>query len=79
MQKNNVYKKKVRFKDLSKEIKWLCYDVLISVDKLIVYHNFSVCKTKLINTTMYYFINNDWRNKDWINENCTNVLGFVEF
>lgn len=76
---NNVYKKKVKFADLKTQIKWMCYDVFISVDKLIVYHDFSVCKSKLVNTTIYYFINGNWRNKQLINKNCVNVLGFVEF
>lgn len=74
---NNVYKKQVKFKDLKSQIKWICYDVFISIDKLVVYHDFSVCKSKLINTTIYYFINKDWRNKDWINKNSTNVLGLI--
>lgn len=78
MQNDNVYKKKIRFSDLSKQIKWLCYDVFISIDKLIVYHDFSVCRCKLENTTIYYYINGDWRTKNWINENCANVLGMVE-
>ena len=65
-------------KDPLTEIKWICYDIYITVDKRVINQDFNVLKEKLNNSSYGYKVNGKFRSKSWINRNCVEVLGHVE-
>lgn len=61
-----------------KTIKWICYDIAITIDN----HVFNLytrnkLKERLVNGSYGYTVNGLFRTKKWIRENCSNVFGFV--
>lgn len=60
------------------QIKFMCYNIFITTDKRVINQDFNLLKEQLIGGSYCYFVNGKYRTKKWINENCTNVLGFVE-
>ncbi|GEM_PF-2189173 len=63
--------------NLSETIKWMCYDVLITVDSQVFNLSLKQLKEQLIGGSYCYFCNGKYRTKRWIRENCVNVLGCV--
>lgn len=56
----------------------MCFDIFITTDKRVVNQDFDVLSEKLCNTTFGYKCNGKFRSKKYINDNCINVLGYVE-
>lgn len=60
-----------------KYIKWMCYDIFISIDNQVFNLSLKPLKEQLIAGSYCYFCNGKYRTKKWIRENCINVLGFI--
>jgi hypothetical protein len=60
-----------------KYIKWMCYNIFISVDNKVFNLSFQLLKEQLIGGSYCYYVNGKYRTKKWIRNNCVNVLGFI--
>jgi hypothetical protein len=60
-----------------KYIKWMCFDVFITIDKQVVNLSFQPKKEILSGGSYGYIVNGKFHSKKWINYNCTNVLGNI--
>lgn len=69
--------KEAIFANPEKYIKWMCFDVLISVDYQVFNLAGRQLKQQLIGGSYCFFCNGKYRTTKWIKEHCTNVLGFV--
>ena len=54
-------------------IKWMCYDILITIDNQV----YNLSYMKLIGGSFCYYCNGKYRTKKWIKSNCINVLGYI--
>lgn len=59
------------------EIKWICYNIFITIDKRVVNQDFNLLKEQLIGGSYCYYVDGKYRTKKWINENSTNVIGLI--
>lgn len=60
------------------EIKWICYNIFITIDKRVINQYFNLLKCQLIGGSYCYYVNGAYRTQEWINKNSVNVLGLVE-
>lgn len=60
-----------------KYIKWMCYNIFISIDNKVFNLSFKLLKEQLIGSSYCYYVNGKYRTKTWIRNNCINVLGFI--
>ena len=61
------------------QIKWMCRDIFITIDKVVINQDFNVLSEKLCNSSFGYKCDGKFRTKKWINENSFNVLGLIDF
>ncbi len=64
-------------KNPEKYIKWMCYNIFISIDNQVFNLSFKQLKEQLIGGSYCYFVNNKYRTKKWIRNNCINVQGLI--
>jgi hypothetical protein len=55
----------------------MCYNIFISIDNQVFNLSLKPLKEQLIGGSYCYFVDNKYRTKKWIRENCVNVLGFI--
>ena len=60
-----------------KYIKWMCYDILISIDNQVFNLSYRKLKMQLIGGSYCFYCNKRYRSTSWIRNNCINILGFV--
>lgn len=74
---NKLLTREEIFNNPETTIKFLCFDIYITIDNQV----FSLLKRKLkeqlIGGSYCYFCNGKYRTKNWIRKNCVNILGFV--
>ena len=58
-------------------IKWMCYNVFITIDNQVVNLEFNLLKEQLIGGSYCYYVNGKYRTKKWIRNNCVEVLGLI--
>ena len=58
-------------------IKWMCYDIYITVDFQVFNLSFKKLKEQLIGGSYCFYCNGKYRTKKWINKNSVNVLNLV--
>ena len=58
--------------------KWICYNLLITIDNQVFNLSFVKMKEQLIGGSYCFYCNGKYRTKKWIKENCSNVLGRIE-
>jgi hypothetical protein len=58
-------------------IKWMCYDIYITVDFQVFNLSFKKLKEQLIGGSYCFYCNGKYRTKRWINKNSVNVLNLV--
>jgi hypothetical protein len=59
------------------EIKWMCYNIFIDINKRVMNQDFNILKEQLVGGSYCYYVNGKYRTKKWINENISIVLGNV--
>jgi hypothetical protein len=73
--------KPIKIKDIQKYpekyIKWMCFNLLISIDSQVFNLKLKPMAEKLIGGSYCYYCNGRYRTKRYIRENCINVFGFV--
>ena len=57
-------------------IKWMCYNLLISIDNQVFNLLLNPMNEKLIGGSYCYYCNGRYRTRKYIRENCVDVLGF---
>lgn len=57
--------------------KWMCYNLLITIDNQVFNLSFKRMKEQLIGGSYCFYCNGKYRTKKWIRNNCTNVLGRI--
>ena len=60
-----------------KYIKWMCYNLLISVDNQVFNLSMKPLKEQLIGGSYCFYCKGRYRTKKWIRERSANVLGCV--
>jgi hypothetical protein len=60
------------------QIKWMCYNIFITVDKIVVDQHFNLVNERLSGGSYGYTVNGKFRSKKWINDNCVKILGLIE-
>ena len=65
------------FNNPEKHIKFLCFDIYITIDNQVFSLKRKKLKEQLIGGSYCYFCNGKYRTKTWIRENYINVLGRV--
>ena len=60
-----------------KYIKFMCFDIFISIDNQVFNLSLKPLKEQLIGGSYCYYVNGRYRTKTWIRKNCVNVLGFI--
>ena len=58
-------------------IKWMCYNIFITIDNQVVNQQFNLLTEQLIGGSYCYYCNGKYRTKKWIRKNCVNVLGLI--
>lgn len=58
-------------------IKFMCYDIYITIDNQVFNLKMRKLKEQLIGGSYCYRCNGKYRTKRWIKNNCVNVLGLV--
>jgi len=58
-------------------IKFMCFNILISIDNQVFNLSLKKLKEQLIGGSYCYYCNGKYRTKKWIRENCINVLSFI--
>lgn len=58
-------------------IKWMSYNIFITIDNQVVNQNFNLLKEQLIGGSYCYFVDGKYRTKKWIREHCSIVLGSI--
>lgn len=61
------------------QIKFMCFDIFITIDNIVVNQQFNLLKEQLIGGSYCYFCNGKYRTKKWIRERCVNVLGYIDY
>ena len=59
-------------------IKWMCYNLLITIDNQVFNLSFERLKEQLIGGSFCFFCNGKYRTKLWIRKNCVNVFNRIE-
>jgi hypothetical protein len=59
------------------DIKWMCFNIFISIDRKVFNLDFVPLKERLVNGSYGYTVESKFRTKKWINEHCVNVLGYI--
>lgn len=59
------------------QIKFMCFNIFITVDKKVLNDQFYPQKSYYINGVEHFKVNGYLRTKDWINQNSVNVLGCI--
>jgi hypothetical protein len=59
------------------QIKWMCYNIFITIDKIVIDQSFNLLREKLNGGSYGYIVDGKFRSKKWINEHCVNVLGYI--
>jgi len=59
--------------------KFMCFDVLITIDNQVFNLSFKKLKEQLIGGSYCFYCNGKYRTKKYIRENCVNVLGRVGY
>lgn len=59
-------------------LKWMCYNIFITIDEQVVNQQFNLLKEQLIGGSYCFYCNGKYRTKKWIRKNCVNVLGLIE-
>lgn len=75
---NTLLTEKQIIENPEKYFKWMCYNLLISIDSQVFNLSFRRMREQLIGGSYCYFCNGKYRTKKWIRENCINVLGRIE-
>ena len=60
-----------------KYIKWMCYDIFISIYNQVFNLSFKPLKEQLIGGSYCFYCNGKYRTKKWIRSNCVIVLGNI--
>jgi hypothetical protein len=60
-----------------RDIKWMCFDVFFTTNKIVLDLDFKPLSERLNGGSYGYTVNGQFRTKKWINEHCVNVLGFI--
>lgn len=71
-------KNNANIKDSLTEIKWMCYNILITIDQRIINNDFNLLREQLIGGSYCFYVNGKYRTKKWIRDNCSIVLGNIE-
>jgi len=58
--------------------KWMCHDLLVSIDGQAFNLSFKKLKEQLIGGSYCFYCGGKYRTKKWIRENCINVLGKIK-
>jgi len=58
-------------------IKFICFDIYITIDNQVFNLKRRRLKEQLIGGSYCYFCNGKYRTKKWIRNNCVNVFGMV--
>lgn len=58
-------------------IKWMCYDIYITIDNQVFTLLGKKLKEQLIGGSYCFYCNGRYRTKKWIRNNCTNMLGLI--
>lgn len=64
-------------KNPEKYIKWMCYDVYITIDLQVFNLSFKTMKEQLIGGSYCFYCNGKYRTKKWINNNCVNIKNYI--
>ena len=65
------------FNNPEKYIKWMCYNLLISIDNQVFNLSSQRMKEQLVGGSYCFYCNGKYRTKKWIRKHCTNVLGRI--
>jgi hypothetical protein len=57
--------------------KWMCYNLLITIDNQVFNLSFRKMKEQLIGGSYCFYCNGKYRTKKWIRHNCIEVLGKI--
>jgi len=57
--------------------KYMCYNLLITIDNQVFNLSFQKMKEQLIGGSYCYYCNGRYRTKKWIRKNCINILGTI--
>ena len=69
----------IKITEPQKQIAWMCFDIFITTDKQVVNQSFALVKERLVSGSYGYTVNGIFRSKKWINKNCVNFLGAIDF
>jgi hypothetical protein len=59
-------------------IKWMCHNLLITIDNQVFNLSFERMKEQLIGGSYCFYCNGKYRTKKWLRKSCVNVLGRIE-
>lgn len=62
-----------------KEIKFMCYNIFITIDNHVFDLSFKPVIERVVGSTYRYTGNGIFRSKKWFRKNCVNVLGYIYF
>lgn len=74
---NNLLTRNQVFDNSELYIKFMCYDIFITIDNQVFSIRGRELKEQLIGGSYCYYCNGKYRTKKWIKENCVKVLGQV--
>lgn len=74
---NKLLTKEQIFSNSEKYIKWMCYDIYITIDNQVFSLLGTKLKEQLIGGSYCFYCNGKYRTKSWIRKNCSNVLDRV--
>ncbi len=60
-----------------KFIKWMCFDIFISIDNQVFNLSLEPKKEQLSGGSYGFIVDGKFRTKKWIRENCIKVLEFI--
>jgi hypothetical protein len=69
----------IKITDPEKQIKWMCNTLFITTDRKVFNLSFKPVKEQLVGGSYGYLVAGKFRSKKWINENCINVLGLIDW
>lgn len=75
---SNLLTKEQIFNNPEVYIKFMCYDIYITIDNQVFNLKMNKLKEQLIGGSYCFYCNKKYRTKKWIRENCSNVLGRIE-
>lgn len=74
---NNLLTKEQIFQNTEETIKFMCFDIYITIDNQVFSLRRKKLKEQLIGGSFCYFCNGKYRTRTWIRKNCVNILGLV--